>query len=250
MHRRPIVGLMASAVLPGPALRAQARPKYAALSLIGDRIEVVIPQMTTGASTSRNLREGWDDPAGSFDKIALGALSAAYEKSQGPGAALTMLALPPGPLHQRSDELLEGRQARLPTHLLNALQGVGATHLLLLLKHRGDARVPIREGHIGIGKVRGLGFYVDPIYESINVESRESSTGFLAPFVYLRLVSIDLAAGVVAKEQFVQSMDMLPRRNDGMVREPWDLLDSRQKSEHLRGMLERELERVLPPLLG
>jgi hypothetical protein len=250
MQRRTMVSMAVSGLLTGAAAQAQSKPKYAALSLIGDRIEVVVPQMTTGASTSRNLRQGWDDPAGSFDKIALGALSRGFERVQGAGAALTMLALPPGPLHQRGDELVEGRQARLPANLLSALQGAGATHLLLMLKHRGDARIPIREGHTGIGKVRGLGFYVDAHYESINVETGHGSTGFLAPYVYLRLLAIELAAGAVQREQFIQAMELLPARNDGKVRDPWDLLDSRQKSEHLRGMLERELERALPGVIG
>ncbi len=238
-----------AAVLLGAASSVAAQRSFAVISLVGDRVEVVVPRQSTGSSVDRNLRDTFKDGAGSFDRIALGAVANAVDKAQ-PGATTTLLALPPNDLHEDAERLFDGNRVLLPASVAAALAKMPLTHLLLLTKQRADARVPITEGHTGMGKVQGVGFYVDRWFATSDAVTGEGATGFLAPFVYIRLTLVELASGRVQGQQSVTTMQLLPVTTRAKSSDPWDLMPAAEKASLLKGLLEDEIARLVPAVLG
>jgi hypothetical protein len=229
-----------------------AERRYAAMALVGDRLEVVVPQRGTGASTDRNLREIRQDGAGTFDRLALAAVQRAIERAE-PGAGVTLLQLPATEYHQNPHKLIGDTQVALPGPVLDALERAGTTHLFLLTKHRADMQVRTMQGNAGIGKVQGLGFYLDPWFEFAHSEGRsraaEGATGFLAPFVYIRVSLVDIKAGNVVREQLLTQAELMPVTTGAKSSDPWDLASNQDKLRILQRMLDAAVERAVPQLM-
>jgi hypothetical protein len=137
-------------------------------------------------------------------------------------------------------------QAFLPA-VKDAVAGAGATHLILVSKHRGEARLRMADGHVGGGTLEGLGFYLDHNVRMTNVRTGEQSRGYIAPFVYMRISLVELASGTVLREDsVVASAPMSSQKAD----ETWKMLSPDEKARILRGLVRRETARVLPLLLA
>ena len=90
MMRRALLALV---LLACAGLAAAAPRTLAVLSLIGDKIEVVVPQMETGSRLDRNRRAGLGDQSGAFDHYTLKAAAEAVAAIDANMAALaTMIA--------------------------------------------------------------------------------------------------------------------------------------------------------------
>ena len=229
-------------------VRAMPR-RFAALSLLGDRFEVVHAQQGIGSNLDRNRRRAFDAGAGTFDGYALQAVESTLQRSE-PGTRLTMLSLPTtSRLYQEPERIFDGKAVVLPGSVVDALDASKATHLLLLTKMRDSARVPLVDGSTGYGTVRGLGFYGDTETRFTRRDSGETAAGVLAPFAYLRLSLVDVASGDIVREQLVRAMrTYFPAGRD--VIDPWDVLTAEQKVGALKRLIEEELARAVPALLA
>jgi hypothetical protein len=243
--------LMAALVTPSLAARpvqAQAR-RYAALSLLADQFDVVYARESTGSHFDRNRRRSFDAGAGTFDRIALQAVQRALQSAE-PGTQLTMLSLPTtSRLYQEPDRIFDGKSVVLPGAVVDALDTAKATHLLLLTKVRADALVPLVDGATGFGTVRGLGFYVDANTRFTLRSTGETSAGVLAPFAYMRLSLVDVATGDIVRDQLVRAMRPYFAAGVSVV-DPWDVLNADQKVEALKQLLESEVGKAVPTLIG
>ena len=247
-NRRHALALATTAALWPICVLADAR-RYAVLSLLADKFDVVNARPGVGSNLDQNRRQTFIDPGGAFDRYAAGAVERAIHGIDA-SAAVTMLTLPTtSRLFDQPDRIFEGKTIALPGSVVDALIAAKASRLVLLTKHRGDARVPLVDGSTGAGTVRGLGFYVDVDLYLTRRETGESSYGVLAPFVYLRLSLVDVESGEIVRERLVRAMESyLPAGKPGVVH-PWDTLNAEQKVDALKRLLERELERAVPPLL-
>src|SRR5690606_25492709 len=116
-------------------------------------------------------------PMGGSMRVDAEALFAAEDaiKRAKPGASVVLLGAKDPALYAAQAEFLDrgdGVQKLLPV-VRKAVSGTGATRLVLIVKHRDDARLRIEGGHIGAGKLEGLGFYLDPSTGLENREKRE-----------------------------------------------------------------------------
>lgn len=227
----------------------RAAPRTVAIiSLIGDKLEVVVPQMTTGSYLDRNSREGLNDQSGAFDRFTVKAAADAIAAVD-PGIGTALIGLPPSGLHDRPEQMFDGKHVALPDAVVDELERVRASHLVLLTKHRDDVRVPFWRGMSGIGKVRGLGFYVDTKMVVRLVNTGESGAGFLAPFAYFLVSLVDVRSGLLLRQQKVTMMETLSAVEFGRGFDPWATLDAAQKVERLEQLIRQGLAESMPPLL-
>lgn len=232
--------------LAGPALAAPRT--VAVVSLIGDRLEVVIPQMTTGSHLDRNRRAALNDESGVFDRFTLRAAAQAIAAVD-LGIGTVLISVPPSKLHDQPEQLFDGRHVALPAAIVDELERVGAQHLLLITKRRDDVRVPFVNERVGIGRVRGLGFYVDASQHVRLTETGDTAPGFLAPFAYFLLSLVDVRMGAVVQERKVTLMQTLSVAQYPKVTDPWDILDPAKKVELLQRLIRQGLAENMRQLL-
>lgn len=237
--RRKLVAALASLCCAGSA-SGQAR-RLAALSLVGDRIEIVLAQPGVGSNIDRNSRRAIEDAQSGLDSLVLRAVDQAVRKVE-PGAPLAMLSLPGSALYDKPERLFDGRQIALPGAVVDALIAGKATHLIVLSKLRDAVRVPLADGFTGVGTVRGLGFYVD---NEVRIVMRDDTgahaPGVLAPFVYLRMTLVDVQGGDIVREEMVRAMQAYPTASNPNATTPWEVLSGQQKIDALQRLIDRSV---------
>lgn len=233
--------------LSGPSMAAPDR-SFALVSLIGDKLEVVMAMPGTGSSLDRNRREVIADARGVMDTVALRLALAAVQKAE-PSAKAVALGLAPSALHERQDRLFDGDSVALPGALVDALVNAKASHLLLITKRRAEARVPFADGHRGVGQVQGLGFYVDFQQGVIRGDNLDLVRGFIAPFAYLRLSLVDVSSGKVLAQEAVEGMRTVPATQDANQQSAWDAMTAAQKVTALERLLREQLNESVAKLL-
>ncbi len=250
-RRRLIQAAAAAAVTSGfsplPA-RAQVARRYAVLSLVGDRLTVVYAGPVTGTLLDANRQRVVLDAKGAMDQFALAAVGKALENTGSTPAAL--LGVAPSPLHEQADRLIDGKSVALPGSLVDALEQNRTTHLVMVTKQRADASIPLVDTRLGVGKLRGLGYYIDMHADIRMVESGATGRGLLAPYVYLKLTLADARTGAVLSQRTCAAARAYAVAQSKTALDPWDVLTSEEKIARLRGLLERELAREMPLLVA
>ena len=237
-----VLGLVVAAAV------AAAPYKIAVISLIGDKLEVVYPQMTTGSRLDQNIRHAIDDRTGELDRFTLGA-TAQEIATVNPAIATTLISMGRSVLHDRPNQLFDGKQAVLPGAVVDELVRVQARYLLLITKHRDEVQLAFTNSRTGIGYVRGLGFYIDEHTRVQTTRDGNEADGLLAPFAYFRLSLVDVQTGLLAREQRATQMQVLSVAGRAGVTEPWNVLDAKQKVTFIEGLIQRGLTATIRPLL-
>ena len=222
--------------------------KYAVLSLVGDALNVVTYFRHTAGGVDPLSRESLPLPGPALDNAALLAAEDALRKSD-PRASVVLLAPSSRALYTEQQGLFDGTRLKLPGELGAALHGSGATHLVLLTKHRGEARLRTAIGNVGSGKLEGLGFYVDRQMRLRRGDTGESGQGFVAPFVYVRCSLVDVATLAVQREEIAMAAEAYSAARSTATANPWDALTPAQKVSIIRQMLVAEVGRAVPALV-
>jgi hypothetical protein len=238
-RRRLVLGAGATAAVWSTAHTKEPR-RFAVISLLGDKLEFVYPASTTGTNLDRNARQNLDDPKGAFDQIALKVVAGVIEKSE-PGAQVTLLGIPPSPLHDQPEKLISGNSVGLPGAAITTIEQAQATHVVLLTKYRSEARLPLLDSFVGTGFLRGLGFYLDSDMRLLLTNSRESGAGFIATYAYVRLTLADARTGAVIKQRLMKAAKVDAVAGSEKATNPWDVLSAEEKISRLKSLLEQEL---------
>lgn len=227
-------------------------PTYAFLSLIGDKLDIVIAQPQTGSRIDQNRREPpltILDPV--FDNAAATAAGEAVRKII-PRAELAILNSRSPVLFEKQRDLFEEKDGviAIPEAIRTALQNEKATHLILITKHRGDAQFQFSNLSDGTGMVEGLGFYLDGNSGTRRGDTGEAGRGYIAPFVYAKVTLVDVQTSKVIKKQTIKaSMAISSARAQENIASPWAALSSAEKVSAINRLIQREIARVVPQLL-
>lgn len=254
-RRRAMLAAIVSAhlLVAAPAALAQAPAKparIAVLSVIGDRLLVVGSQMATGTHRDNNLRSFVDLPADDFDLTTARDLEARVRREK-PAAPIVAVRSRDRGLRELQEEVLAGRRPvkDLAERLRPALQPQGITHLVLVTKHRGEARIRVANGTLGMGRLEGLGFYVDRWTPLESVDALARGSGFLAPFAYFTVTLLDLGTlGVLAQEEVQEALAYDAAAMPGAVH-AWDALGAEEKTVALRQAVQRGLDTAVPRIV-
>jgi len=240
-RRQIVVGAAASCAV--GRVSAQS-VRWAALSLVGDKIEIIGARPEIGSRISQNRRRWADDADSTMDRYVLQAIERAVH-AQDRSASVTMLALPGSMLYDQPERAFDGRQVALPGTVVDALIASRSSRLLMVTKLRSSARVPLYDTTVGVGGVSGIGFYIDT---DLRLTIREagptaghSADGVLVPFVSVRLSLVDVASGEVVGEELVREMRAHAAASNPKAEGPWDVLSADQKVEVLRRMIDESV---------
>ena len=177
--------------------------RYVAVSLVGDELTYVGATDATGTLHPRGAVQSVPMKGAPFDRTVLEVLAGNVPKIQ-PKATLSFLAMSAPEAFAHQEDWFEGDKVVLPTALRGAVEKEGASELLLVTKIRGEAAVTDGTTKWGVGKLSGLGFYID---RNTRMDDPESGhvDGFIAPYVYVKLSVVDVATWNVTAHRIVQS---------------------------------------------
>ena len=221
-------------------------PRYAVLSLIGDRIQLVQRVQATDTQAERTIVEFIDIPDKVFDQTVVVAVNEILRRAD-PTSAPVLLDARDASLYLAQARLLEEGSAGFGM-LRPLLAPTKATHLILVTRLRYEAMLQAEGGHLGSGPLEGLGFYIDRSKPLISGASGEAAYGFLGPFTYFQIQVYDIARRqVVRQEQVTASRTLSAARS--ATGDPWTTLTSQEKVALLQQMLTKEIARVLPKVV-
>lgn len=245
-----LAALLASAAI-GRAAAQSPAPRYAVLSLVGDRISLVGYNAAVRGRIDQNERLEVPMPDRSLDRSALFAAEDALGRLA-PGSKPLLLAVNDASLYARQDELFGSAESAraLLADLRKLLPAELPERLLVVAKHRGEARLRVSDGHIGSGTLRGLGFYVDNVTEMRDVESRIAATGFISSFAYLRVGLVDLPNLKLLRDDVGRESVVATSVGQSTVTRPWDALSPEQKARYLDTAIRGAMDQALPRLLA
>lgn len=246
--RRAMLTLAVGTVLAVPVRASEAPRTYAALSLIADGLRNVGQEATTGSLIANNPRA--TSPL-AFDvlelpalRAVLGAVMAADAKAKVMPLKITDTAV-----YEQQNTYIEADRAKLPSEILEPLRQGGVTHLVLLTRHRAAARMDSDMGMLGSGTVEGVGFYLDREYQLRQRQRSEITTGYLAPFVYLKASLIDLKTLRVVNTQISTYGRVFTASGKAVGADPWMILSDAEKIQRLREMIQQQVTSAVTKLL-
>ena len=239
----PIMLCIVSLLGGNPVFAQNVEParRVAVLSLMGGSLSIVTHTPSTGTHLSQNEVEDRAVPNGIFDKAATAAADEAARKSD--PTVVTILLSPQQPaLAAIQDKMIDAQGFAAPPSLVNSLNELRATHLLLLTKHRDSAKLQGAQGFMGSGTLSGLGYYVDRHLHVKSADTGATALGFLAPFAYFKISLVDLNSGDVVKQRLVTVGSTIFPGDGPDPGDPWAVLDATQKADLLRDLVKRAVE--------
>jgi hypothetical protein len=124
--------------------------------------------------------------------------------------------------------------------LRDTLVKAGATDLLLVTKHRGTPSFPITTGRFERpGSLSGIGFYIDNDTTIYRSSTKLGGEGFLAPYAYIAISSIDLASMRVVKTRYAIETNPRMPAEKGVTSHAWDALSAKEKVDALDQVIRR-----------
>jgi len=229
----------------GAAMAADP-PRYAVVAAMGDRVDVVAAQEQTGTRLNRNLQASFTVGGNLLDRTVLFAAKQALDYRK-PGSKVSLHVVSAPELVEHPYRFYNGSKAVIPDDIGATLRQEGATHLLLVTKYRDAAKLKFANGIGGVGDLEGLGFYVDRMTPT--QVGTQSSHGYLAPFVYLRVALIDLQTTDVLAQKWTTASRTMSAPNASENSHPWDVLSNADKVKGLASMAEKEIGRMVSDLL-
>src|SRR6266700_937728 len=202
---------------------------YAILSLIGDKISVVGHESTTGSNKDQNRHDTMPLSDRVLDNTAVRAVDNAIKRLD-PRATTVSLASSDPELYELQDKLFDPQEQSLALResIKVMLQNQNATHLVLITKHRSEAKLRLAHEYRGSGKIEGVGFYLDATLPTTRSD-HAIGMGFLAPFAYIKVVLVDAKTMAVIRERNADESVALSTANAPGSLRPVDVLTGAQK---------------------
>jgi hypothetical protein len=249
--KRSVVAVLFLAVLGGPSASARAQstasggtettpPRYAVLSLIGDAFTVVMRRGETSTRVTPNESYAYPIAEAVFDKSATAAAQEAIVRAR-PSAEVLQFAIRDARLFALQERLTveSAESTAMREALAKLIRDNQATHLVLITKRRDDASFKLADGTTGVGKLAGLGFYVDPTRTLHNVSTGAYSNGYFASYAYMDVALIEAASmRVMRSVPALESALTVDTAASGTFR-AWDALNGSQKVDALERLIRK-----------
>jgi hypothetical protein len=224
---------------------AAAERSYAILSVAADRLLLSQSEMTTGSRLDRNTRQYLPIPDGSLDRMILRAVDAQVARIAREAKVVLLVSQDPKVFAASARAIDSGGIASLVPVVRGIVPPGAATHLILVTKHRAEARGQLMDGTTGQGLIEGLGFYLDRQFHTRDYEKGDTARGLIMPFAYLRFALIDLATGDVLREHPETLSSLVPSPS----KTPWETLTDEDKARYLEQLVTQAAQRGVPALL-
>ena len=240
--------------VPMPALAQTAgEPRadrvYAVVSLIADSLRVLGQEPTTGSRLSRSSVESMPLEFDVLELSSVRAVTGAILKSD-PRARVLPLKIIDSAVYSAQRDFAAGSKPDLPPAIMDALRATPATHLILVTRHRAEAKMQIKSQSLGAGNVEGVGVYLDRETRLLRIDgTNDPAAGYLGLYVYARLSLIDLRSLYVERVQTVTDGLAFGVTGTRTSADPWLVMDTATKVNTLRGMITQSLDAATARLL-
>jgi hypothetical protein len=246
-RRSAVGGLLALASAPA-SWAAEPPPRTAVMSIVGDSITLVYWVVRTGSRADRNPQRAVPIADNTLDKAVLLAFDDAL-RSAAPGLEPVLMSWRSTELYELQDAVFEDQPKAKAVRdtLRERLIQAKAQRLVLVTKQRAPARMQLAGNTLGSGNLAGLGFFAQRV-ELENIETRETGSGFLAPYAYLRASLVDVESMKVLRETSASESMPVMLRNSDSASNPLDALDGPQKYQALVRVITQAANKVVPGL--
>ncbi len=226
---------------------------YGVLSLIGDKLTIIVAQPQVGSNLDPNRHRvvAIEEPV--FDNIALRATVDAVRATR-PAAELAAInTRSPVLFEKQRDLFVENNEVlSVPDAILAALQALQAqqaTHLILITKHRDETKIQMANITDGAGRLEGLGFFLDGSTETRDASTGLVGRGYISPYAYFRIALIELPSRkIVSRRNITATMPFTSGRAP-TGDDPWTALTPTEKVQAIEVLIKREIARLLPSML-
>jgi len=243
--------------------------RYGVLSLIGDRLYVVTNQPGTAIEGATIQKIDLVMPVAVFDEYALKAVDGLIKRAD-PAADVKLLAVNEPKLFIRQTDLLDAGEslANLLPNVRDATKTAAVDKLILITKFPDSAHAKMGKTALAAGSFFGLGFYSDnqqaglstaqppkqpPAKRADKSAPVSPATAFVAPYVYIQMLLIDVKTWTVLKQEITAAATtrVVTRPKDGAVTvSAYDSISGQDKVATISKMLDYELSTMLPKLLA
>ncbi len=223
---------------------------YGVLSLIGDKLTIIVAQPQIGFNLDPNRRRIVPIEEPIFDSIALRATVDAVRATR-PAAELAAINTRSPVLFEKQRDLFveNGDVLSVPDAILGALQAQQATHLILIAKHRDETKIQLTNIADGAGRLEGLGFFLDGSTETRDAETGHTGRGYISPYAYFRLTLIELPSRKIISRRNITATMPFTSGRAASGDDPWTALTPTEKVQAIEALIKREIARVLPGML-
>ncbi len=226
--------------LTSTAARAQSPPhRLGVFSLLGNSVRVV----------AREIQEVEFKDVG-MDDIVFSTVQALY-LARHPQAQVSQHRAPEQLSVDQQVQIgnATGQRGELPGWVVQAARDASLSHVLLANSHVGA--MEFRTGRsqvVGNHRVTGIGFYVSADGRVTNGSTGAVSSGYLAPFVQLRMTLLETGSGrVIHSASFSEGFIVGPPENEAP--DPWRYMTRLAKSQALQALLRSTVKRGIEAAL-
>ncbi|MFL6657212.1 MAG: hypothetical protein ACJ8GW_04010, partial [Massilia sp.] len=229
-----------------------AAPRTALMSLIGDSIMLAQHRDQTGTRMEPDARNIIPITDTVFDNAAVQAANTALKRIEPSVQTVMMLTQDTG-LYKAQNDMFDAVEANKDNRefLKSLLKARNVDRLILVTKFRADAQLKLANSYTGSGHIEGLGFYIDDALNVLDLGTRNTALGILAPFAYVKLRLIDGKTLAVLAEKTVRQSHVVPNASataNGQY--TWNILTGAQKIAYLDDLLGKAMDEGMPRLLA
>lgn len=230
--------------------QAQSPRSYAVVSEVAREVNVVIYQPALGSRLTNNAISRINMPQGLLDKFVLNNTRASLTQLA-PGAPVFLIAPLEEDLFKGMQSVKEGSQVDIPADAADAFKSQGNTHLIVFTRHRSPAAIRFDNRVHESGNLEGLGFFVDRSIEVRDPAAKQSTTGYLAPYLHARASLLELPSGKVLRTLEINEASAIANvRQDAQSLDAWDALSPTDKVRSLLQLLESHVGKSVKFLLS
>jgi hypothetical protein len=205
----------------------------------------------TGTRISPNERQSYPVREAIFDKTATAAAQEAIVRLR-PSAQVLQFSIRDARLFALQERLaVESDESKAMREALSkVLRENQVTQLVLITKRRTDATFALADGTTGVGKLAGLGFYIDPERTLSNVNTGEFSNGYFASYSYMDVALVEAASMQVVRSVAALESAMSTDTAKSRTFRAWDALTGQQKVDALDRLIKKGVASAVASLLA
>jgi hypothetical protein len=235
---------------PAPVVEDDKTPrdpnKYAALSLLGDRVQLISLSPARGDTVQSG--EWTATPAGQLDSTVLQTLNTAV-KARSDKFEVKLYTSTTRSLFGDPANLFVDGKLTLPGNLAAAVRQSGAAQLLLVTRSRQEPGLASALPARILATLEGPGFVLDQRPGgSIGFDGQPGLPVFV-PYVSIRVALIDLADMRLRREQSLAVAVRLPVPRESAAN-PWAASTTEQRVQALEALIEAELPKAVAGLVA
>ena len=223
------------------ALDAHAQ-KYAVISLIGDRMQLVFARGVEGQPVDRIERRYVPLQDSAIDRAALLAVNEQLKKLR-PGSEPVLLQA-----FERSYFDTSGGTSAIIEWIRQLVKDKKVTHAIVITKLNYGGIPDMQKPYLGNNDLEGVGFFVGRTAPPTGMDPNGAGPGFLAPFAYFEITIVDLGTGQPLRREKGLASDLILAAGTDSGN-PWDALSGEQKVRKLMDMVSKEIATLMPKLL-